>query len=450
VASPHLPVAVIGGGWAGCAAALALAAAGHRVLLHESAPTLGGRARRVVRDGLPLDNGQHLLLGAYVAARRAIAQAHVGPPPCSLAPLALEPLSPRQGNALRFRPRRLPPPFGLAAGLLFAHGLTLAERIAALRWFARLRRGGFRCPPHATVSTLLADLPAAVGERLWAPLCVAALNTAPERASAQVFANVLRAAFDGDAQAGERLVPAADLGSLFPDAAARRLAAGGHAVHTGAAARVTRIGAAGPTIATRDAEAPVRAALVAVGPHQLAGAFGPAVRDADAGIAAAVADAGRLAWEPIVTVYLGYAGAVALPAAMVRLDDRPGQWAFDRPDILAHAAAGHPPLASLVAVVISAHGEHLRSDQRALAAAVDAQLRRHAGALPPLAWTQVIAERRATYACTPDARRPPAGRLAEGVYLAGDYTDREFPATLEAAVRSGERAAAALVRDLAA
>src|SRR4051812_19425802 len=58
-------IAVIGGGWAGCAAAVALAQAGKRVSLFEAARTLGGRARRVDIDGRMLDNGQHILLGAY-------------------------------------------------------------------------------------------------------------------------------------------------------------------------------------------------------------------------------------------------------------------------------------------------------------------------------------------------------------------------------------------------
>jgi uncharacterized protein with NAD-binding domain and iron-sulfur cluster len=67
--------------------------------------------------------------------------------------------------------------------------------------------------------------------------------------------------------------------------------------------------------------------------------------------------------------------------------------------------------------------------------------------MPQLAWSRVIAERRATYACTPGAARPRAGRLSAGLYLAGDYTDADFPATLEAAVASGRRAADALCAD---
>ena len=82
-----------------------------------------------------------------------------------------------------------------------------------------------------------------------------------------------------------------------------------------------------------------------------------------------------------------------------------------------------------------------------LARAVDAQLRRLQPALRPCVWSQVIAEKRATYACTPRRARPAGARLAPGLYLAGDYVDAEFPATLEAAVRSGNAAAEAVRAD---
>ena len=120
---------------------------------------------------------------------------------------------------------------------------------------------------------------------------------------------------------------------------------------------------------------------------------------------------------------------------MLRLDDAPGQWAFDR----SHALVGQAPdgAVSLIAVVISASGPHDALDHATLARNVEAQLRRLAPDLPAVVFSRVIAERRATYACTPGLARPAGGRLARGVYLAGDYTDPEFPATLEAATRSG-------------
>jgi predicted NAD/FAD-dependent oxidoreductase len=172
------------------------------------------------------------------------------------------------------------------------------------------------------------------------------------------------------------------------------------------------------------------------------------MRAADAGLARAIEEVDRFSWEPIVTVYLGYAGVVDLPSGLVRLDDAPGQWVFDRRDVLARGIADAPALAGLLAVVISARGTHETLDQKSLVAAVDAQLRRLRPALPQLVWTQVITEKRATYSCTPMLDRPSAGRLADGIYLAGDYTDRAFPATLEAAVRSGRAAAMELIRDI--
>jgi hydroxysqualene dehydroxylase len=453
VTAQRAPVAIIGGGWAGCAAALALADLGLRVALYEAAGTLGGRARRVTSDGLPLDNGQHLLLGAYVETRRAMLLARAGmeglhaAPPFAMAPLAVVPFSPQQSNALTLRARRLPAPFGLLAGLLLAQGLPLRARIATARWFARLRGASYRCARDATVSDMLAPLPPGVADRLWTPLCLAALNTAPDRASGQVFANVLRATFDGAADASDLLVHAADLTALFPDAVARWLTARGHEVHVQAAAHVARLATHGPIIMSGASERVVAAVIVAVGPHQLARAFTPELIAGNATIAEAVGQVDRLAYEPIVTVYLGYAGAVAVPAGLVRLDDSPGQWLFDRRDVLARAQSGTPAPEALLAVVISAQGTHEALEQSELVAAVDKQLRRLSPGLPRLVWSRVIAERRATYACTPNAPRPRAGRLCAGVYLAGDYTDDEFPATLEAAVKSGRRAAEAAMAD---
>jgi squalene-associated FAD-dependent desaturase len=444
----HAPIPVIGGGWAGCAAALALADAGYRVALYEAAGTLGGRARRVVCDGLPIDNGQHLILGAYTETRRGIATAHDGRPPLSRQRLALVPFAPAQSNALTLRARRLPPPFHLLLALLLAQGLAFADRLATVRWFARLIRNDYRCPPDATVAELLSGLPARVRELLWAPLCVSALNTPPVEASAQVFANVLRATFDGGAGASDVLAPGADLSELFPDAVSRWLVARGHQVHVRTDVAIARIGMRVITLTAGNVEIHADAAIVAVGPHQLARGFTAELHASDANIARVIAQVDKFAWEPIVTVYLGYAGAIDMPSGLVRLDDAPGQWVFDRRDVLARAAANAPSLAGLLAVVISAGGVHEALDQNALVAAVDAQLRRLRPALPRLVWAQVITEKRATYACTPTAVRPSAGRLTDGIYLAGDYTDCEYPATLEAAVRSGRAAAIQLVGDL--
>jgi squalene-associated FAD-dependent desaturase len=445
--SPERQIAVIGGGWAGCAAAIALADAGGRVDLFESAPVLGGRARRVVRHGLNLDNGQHLMLGAYRETLDLVAR--LGAPAPVRRALAIAPLSASQPNAITLRAPAWPAPFALLAALLRARGLGPGERVAALRWFARLRRRGFRCAPDATVEALTSTLPARVATALWHPLCLAALNTHPREASAQVFANVLAAAFDGGAGAADWIAPRGDLGTLVPDATARHLAAGGHRVATATTAHVVARAPAGRwRVAAKDDARDYDGVVVAVAPHQLAHAFAPELAWQAPALAGALADVAALASEPITTVYLGYVDRVAVDDAIIRLDDRPGQWLFARDDIVATAGADAPQLASVVAIAISAHGEHDAWPHPALVAACDAQLARLSPGWPPCTWSQVIEEKRATYACTPSARRPASGLVLPALALAGDYTDDRFPATLEAAVRSGRHAAVALAASL--
>ena len=211
----------LGGGWAGCAAAVRLAAGAFPVVLYETAPVLGGRARRVLRDGFPLDNGQHLLLGAYDATLAMLAR--VGDPGMPRAayirrPLAIAPFAGSQQEGLTLLARRAPGRLGLLVGLLSARGLSWRERIANLAWFRALERSGFQRQASETVASMLAPLPPRVARLLWEPLCLAALNTPIAAASAQVFANVLRAAFSGRGEASDFVLPVTDLSALFPGA----------------------------------------------------------------------------------------------------------------------------------------------------------------------------------------------------------------------------------------
>jgi len=439
-------VAIVGGGWAGLAAAVTLARSGHPVTVFEQGRTLGGRARRVVVDGVAIDNGQHLLIGAYRQTRALVATVHDPAPARPLLhrlPLTIVPFGDAP-DAVTLRAWPLPAPLHLAAGLLAARGLSWSERVALARGLRNAARCGFRCAPDSSVAERFAATPARAFDAVWAPLCLAALNTPPSRASAAVFATVLREAFAGHAGASDFLVPACDLSTLFPEAAARYLAAHRGEVRTGHAVHAVSTATDGALVRTASGEERFAAALVAVGPHQLAAAVGDAGADAFRPACDRVA---AFAYESITTAYLAYPGEVMLPARIARLDDAPGQWVFDRSDAPGAAANGAQ---SLLAVIISAGGPHDRQDHRSLAAAIDAQLRRLRPTLPAPRWSRVIAERRATYACTPALARPVAGRVAPRLYLAGDYTEPELPPTLEAATRSGVAAARALAADLGA
>jgi squalene-associated FAD-dependent desaturase len=426
-------VAVIGGGYAGFAAAVTLAAARRRVVVFEAARTLGGRARRVDACGTPVDNGAHILLGAYRQTLALLRDVHGHGAEHEL--LERRRLVLEQPGVFRLRTPGLPAPWHLAAGLLTMRGVSRGDRVRTVGFVRQLQRSGFACSPQLTVAALLDGQPAATVAMLWEPLCLAALNTPIATASAQIFLNVLRLSFAGDARDSDLLLPRVDLSTLFPDAAAAFVTDRAGDIRVGATVAAISSDDAGVAITADYAAERFAAAVVAVGPHQLARLFAPtSITDAAARALSLIRE---FAYEPITTVYLQYPRSLGPGLPMLKLDGAPGQWVFDR------GALDGP--AGLASVVISTEGAQARIAHDVLAHAVDLQLRRVWPQLPAPQWTQVIAERRATYACTAALQRPAVAALGPHLYLAGDYTDPELPATLEAATRSGVAAARLLL-----
>ena len=146
-ASNERRVAIVGGGWAGCAAALTLAEAGVTVTLFEASRSLGGRARAVELEGQPLDNGQHILLGAYEQTLRLIERLH---PDAAQSGLWRLPLTLDQPPDFSLACPRLPAPLHLLAGLLGARGLSWRDKLAAMRW-AHALLGNAETPDRLTV-----------------------------------------------------------------------------------------------------------------------------------------------------------------------------------------------------------------------------------------------------------------------------------------------------------
>ena len=148
-------VAIVGAGYAGMAAAVTLAERGVPVAVFESGPVPGGRARRVVSKGTELDNGQHILVGAYSELLRMMRKVGVGDEALLRLPLDL-----RYASGFRLRARTLPFPLGLLAGLLLARGVPLRERVAAARFMSAMKRAQFRLDEDVSVEELQT-----VGER---------------------------------------------------------------------------------------------------------------------------------------------------------------------------------------------------------------------------------------------------------------------------------------------
>jgi len=206
-------VAVIGAGYAGLAAAVELARAGCSVSVFEANRVAGGRARRVEYRGTLLDNGQHLLLGAY---RDTLELMHlVGVPGNALHRFPLTLTIP---GKLEMRAPRWPAPINIAWALARAKGFTWSDRRAAVRLGSLLRRNDLH---PLTVDELLLQTgqTPAMNALLWGPLCVSALNTPTSLADAQTFVNVLHDALLRRGDDSDLLVPAIDLSALFPDAA---------------------------------------------------------------------------------------------------------------------------------------------------------------------------------------------------------------------------------------
>jgi len=252
-----------------------------------------------------------------------------------------------------------------------------------------------------------------------------------------------------DADGRYFLLPMLDLSELLPEPTARRIEARGGEVRLRSSATIVAASEDRVDVHSAGATWRAAAAIVAVGPHQLAHALAPGVAGLP-GAADALDAVAAMRYEPTATIYLGFRERLRLRARMLRLDDAPGQWLFDRRDVIERApdAAAARALQGLVAVVISAGGAHDDLDAKALAGRVHTQLKRLRPSFPVPVWSQVIVERRSTFACVPGLRRPATTALGPRLHLAGDYLDPALPATLESAVASGAGAGRAVARVL--
>lgn len=432
-------VAIIGAGYAGLACAVELARAGVHVTVFERSHTMGGRARVVHKDHhWRVDNGQHILIGAYSELTRLLRLTGVSPKQLAHLPLTLH-----VPGRLHLKAASLPAPFHLAVGLLRSKGLSWADRLAMLRLMRWLKRHGFRLPDAAmTVDALLAETrqTATLCQLIWEPLCVAALNTPVAEASAQVFANVLRDSLAAGAAASELLLPRTDLSELFPVPAARYIGVRRGKLRTGNAIEAIERVPGGYRLEGDPGSQPWPHVVVATAPYHAGTLLASA-----GGCERLVAQIDALEHEPIVSVYLALGRGQKLPEPMIGLVSGstagPAQWVFDRGQL------GGPE--GLLSCVISAHGPHEALARDELVLAVHAQLERQLGRrLPAPEWSQVIVEKRATFACRPGIFRPGIRTPLPGLWLAGDYLDSDYPATLESAVRSGVACATAILAEL--
>ncbi len=433
-------VAVIGGGWSGLAAALELAESGCRVELFDAAPQLGGRARRldiVLGDRrYPLDNGQHLLIGAYRETLGLMRRVGVDPDTAFIR----QPFALRYPDGFELKAARLPAPLHLAAALLSARGLPWATRWAMVRAVEDWKRADWRAESTLSAGSLVAALPAVLIERVWEPLCVAALNVRLHEASAQVFLTVLRDSLGADRAASDLLLARADLSSLLPDAAHSALQARGAQVQLRAPIQRLYRSDDGWRLVGRSSDTTHDAVVLALPPDRAADLLA-SVPDAER-LVPAITQLRAIQFAPIATVFLRYVSGIRVPhavSALVEHNDRQhfGQWVFDR-------GALDSRCDGVISVVVSGRGPHQSLGHPELAAAVAAQLMSLFALPKPLA-SRVVEDKRATIVPAPGLQRPPTQLPCDGLFLAGDAADSPYPSTIEGSVRSGLAAARALI-----
>lgn len=407
---------IVGAGWAGLAAAVAATQHGWHVQLYEATHQAGGRARSLTQTFAeqPLDNGQHVLIGAYKDTLALMRTVGIQPDTVLLRlPLDLR-FADNTGLALS----KWPAPLNVLLGLASAQGWSFSDKCSFLKAAVRWQQANFVCPPHWTVTQLCdADrLSARVRTQLIDPLCLSALNTQMTHASAEQFLRVLHDALYGPKGSSDLLIPRVDLGSVLPDACVRWLRDHGAQVHLGR--RVSAAQLENRQAAT-DPDTPVLLACPAWEAARLVANVAPAW----------ASQCRALSHHAIATVYLRCrdAGFETLARPMIALHSSPhapAQFIFDKG--LLNQQYG------LLAAVVSA----CDADRHVLTQQVRHQVCDQLN-LTDVEVVQTVVEKRATLACTPLLQRPKP-EIAPNLWACGDYLYAPYPSTLESAVRSGQ------------
>jgi hypothetical protein len=452
-AQPH--TVVVGGGWAGLGAAISAIDQGHQVTVLEASRHWGGRARSLNLSGCghPLDNGQHILIGAYTHTLGLMER--LGIPLQDV--LYRQPLDLRFADGSGLHVPGWAQGFGAHMGLLAAvaraAGWRFGDKWQFLSTASRWYRQGFSCRPKVTVEQLTSDLPPVVMDQLIEPLCLAALNTPIKVASGQVFLTVLRDALLGQGykpfKASDLLLPRVDLGQLLPQAATQWLVAQGSEIHI--AHRVTGLERHHRDWLVHTAQQSFSAQQVVLACPAL-----DAARLVESINPQWAAQAHQLQHTAIGTVYVRGRPTQYWPHPMLALQSRsvkaPAQFAFNRSRLfetpietteseqeethsLSPIEVAAAPQSSQQIWALVASDAQMSANQ--LQSACMWQAHEQLG-LSDLEAINTVVEKRATFACTAGLKRP-SSHISMGLFAAADYIENPYPATLEGALRNSFR-----------
>lgn len=421
---------IIGAGWAGLSAAVHLANAGHtHITLLEAAPQAGGRARTVQFRETSVDNGQHVLMGAYQHFLTLLKILNIS----ETQVVHRFPFSFHTSSHQLILPKA-PTPFHLCLGLLRAKGFKTKEKIQLIqlaRQFNRYTKDmsvlQFLKHHHQHDNLITA---------FWEPLVLAALSTPIAKASTHVFLKVFADVFQNPYPYSDWLYPKQDLNTLLPDPAIHYLRQRGHDIffhqritelllqdnHTCIGAKgINQTWHADKIILATSSKSALKLLKPIVALSKLCN------------------NLEKISYQPITTVYLRFKNPVVLKHPLFGLIGGTAHWIFDR------TLSNNP---NILSIIISGEGPHLEMSQTTLIEQVMQQLQAHFtylrhASIQTLLDFKIITEKEAAFSCEVgiEQLRPPCLNAIANLYLAGDYTNTGYPSTLEGAVMSGYRAA---------
>ena len=438
---------VIGGGFAGLSAAVALVVQGLRVILLEGRPKLGGRAtsHHDPATGEDVDNGQHVIFGCYRETFRFLRTIGADGDVQLQPTLGVDYVGPNN-RTIRFRCSQLPAPLHLLGGVVEWEELSVSERLSGLRMVGPLRRARRRkrhvVNPGETAREWLVrhGQGQRIRELLWEPLALAALNQRAAQAAAGPFVRVLVELCGPHAADSSVGIPTRPLETFYATPARTFIESNGGSVWTGAPARVVFDGTGTAVVEARREVISAPVIIAAVPWHALSGLFDPVPQPLEPVVERASAMGGA----PIVSVHLWFESSV-LSKPFLGLLGRTMQWVFDQ-----RTAFGGR--SSHLTLVSSGAESVVRLSNNALISLALSDLRSAVPAARDAVCSHalVVRERQATFSlAVGEPARPDTKTGIPGLYLAGDWIETGLPSTIESAVVSGHRAAAMAYHELA-
>lgn len=476
MADPKQQIIVIGAGWAGLACAVKLAQQQHQVMLVEAAPNAGGRARGINANGMMIDNGQHLLMGAYHATQNLLHSIGVDLQQVFVrSPLQLQLFINEAGTAIcnrtgiakgkfvQFKLPQLPKPWNLFAGSLQTKGLTLTDKYSLAKAFFSLSSKNFMLAQDVTIQQALQAMHQSTNviNKFWRPIAKAVMSTALEIASANVFFQVIKDTFYGNKQATDWLLPKLTLSEVLPKPAINFLQH--HGAQLSFNNRVLAVQYNHKNefeIYCSKGQYTADKVVLATPPWVSAELLKTSalISDTTTQIKQHMlnlsANLAQFSFEPITTIYFYLSERVNLPFPILGLLNGPGEWLFDKTLLddsrdsinnganlnsganLSVSSGTNSNIGSILSVVITGK---VTLDKKRLITQTFQQINEICPQARAYHYVKVICEKKAAFTCSPDINvlRPSNLTLLPNLYLAGDYTQTGYPATLESAVKSG-------------